>query len=187
MAPPTWFVLVALSLSYNPWLGRFFIFPVALSAALWGRLLRWSPAAWGMAVLAGVTTVLTLVHYVEKPSGLRLLDRADVGSVWTMERWQVQSLHDPPLAPLLQFFEEDVPPKDSVALAFGDNGFGYPYFGPHLDRHVVIVPFGSSARDLRADWLVANPDRAREIDISCWQKAFSSSEGVVFRHGSGCK
>jgi hypothetical protein len=62
-----------------------------------------------------------------------------------MERWQVQSLHDPPLAPLLRFFEEDVPPKASVALAFADNGFGYPYFGPHLDHHVVIVPFGSSA------------------------------------------
>lgn len=30
-----WFFLVGVTLTYNPWLGRFFVFPVALSAAAW--------------------------------------------------------------------------------------------------------------------------------------------------------
>jgi hypothetical protein len=75
---------------------------------------------------------------VEIPLPKAASRRSGSPSSWTMERWQVQSLHDPPLAPLLQFFEEDVPSKASVALAFADNGFGYPYFGPHLDRHVFV-------------------------------------------------
>jgi Glycosyltransferase family 87 len=185
-APAVWFVLVALSLSYNPWLGRFFVFPVALSAALWGRVLRWPGAAWGTAVLGAVTVALALVHYVEKPSGVRLLDRSDVSSVWTMKRWQVQSQHVPALGPLLRFVDDLVPADASVALAFADNGFGYPFFGPHLDRHVLIVPFGSSGKEIRADWLISTPGRVGEIDGSCWRQAFESSEGVVFRHNAGC-
>jgi hypothetical protein len=186
LAPVAWFVLVAPTLSYNPWLGRFFVFPVALSAALWGRIAQWRPAAWGAAALGALTVFLTLVHYQEKPSGLRLLDRASTGSVWTMQRWQVQSQHVPALGPLLQYADEELPADASVALAFADNGFGYPFFGPHLDRHVVIVPFGSSGKEIRADWLVAVPSRAGEIDGTCWARTFTSSEGDVFRHSPGC-
>src|SRR5207247_3111918 len=36
VAPLIWLVLVGLSLTYLPWHGRFFLFPVALSASLWG-------------------------------------------------------------------------------------------------------------------------------------------------------
>jgi hypothetical protein len=186
LAPVAWFVLVALTLSYNPWLGRFFIFPVALSAALWGVVLRWPAGAWAASVLAALTLVLSLVHYEEKPSGVRLLDRSSVRSVWTMKRWEVQSQHVPALGPLLRFADKQIPAKATVALALADNGFGYPFFGPHLDRRVVIVPFGSSAKEIRADWLVATPERAPEIDGSCWQKAFTSSEGDAFRHSAGC-
>jgi hypothetical protein len=186
VAPVAWFVLLALTLTYNPWLGRFFIFPIALSAAVWGLIARWTPAAWATAVLGAVTIILALVHYVEKPSGIRLLDRTDVASVWTMKRWEVQSQHDPPLGPLLRFLDEQVPAKASVALALGDNDFGYPAFGPHLERHVVIVPPGSTARDIRADWLETNSERAGVIDRSCWSEAFRSSEGSVFRRSARC-
>lgn len=134
IAPAVWFVLVALTLTYNPWLGRFFIFPVALTAALWGRAARFVPVAWGAAVLGAITIVLALVHYVEKPAGIRLLDRTAVRSVWTMERWEVQSQHAPEFAPLFRFVDEQVPVNASVALALADNGFGYPVFGPHVDR-----------------------------------------------------
>ena len=186
VAPAAWFVLLALTLSYNPWLGRFFIFPIALSAAVWGRISRSAPAAWGAAALGTVTIILALVHYIEKPSGIRLLDRSAVASVWTMKRWEVQSQHDPPLGPLLRFLDEQVPAKASVGLALGDNDFGYPAFGPHLERHVVIVPSGSTAHDIGAEWLVANAERAPEIDLSCWDEVFRSSEGSVFRRSASC-
>jgi hypothetical protein len=187
LAPFGMFLLVALTLTYNPWLGRFFVFPVALSAALWGLALRSRGTAWATAALAGLTLLVSLVHYAEKPSGLRLLDRsAPSASVWTMARWEVQSQHDPAIGPVFRFLDHDVPPKSSIALALSANDFGYPAFGPNLDRRVQLVPFGSSARDLDASWLMASSERAQEIDRSCWREAFRSDEATVFRRMNGC-
>ena len=186
-APLLWLLLVASSLTYHPWQGRFFIYPVALSASLWGLVLRRTGLAWGAVALTATTALLTVVHYEEKPSGVRLLDRSPVTSVWSMERWQVQSLHDPALAPVFRFLDEEVSPSDSIALALGANDFGYPAFGPHLDRAVHLVPFGSSGQDVATAWLLANPERASEIDSTCWAVAFESESGTVFRRNAACQ
>jgi hypothetical protein len=186
LAPAIWFVLIALTLSYNPWLGRFFIFPVAVSAAFWGRALARPAAAWSAAALGLVTLVLTLDHYDEKPLGLRLLDRTHVTSVWSMARWQVQSTHDPPLGPVFQFLDEQIPAKSSIALALSVNDFGYPAFGPHLERHVAVVPFGSTAKSIQTQWLYASQERTAEIDAACWELVFRSTEGDVFRRRPAC-
>jgi hypothetical protein len=187
LAPVAWFALVALTLTYNPWLGRFFVFPVALSAALWGLALRASSTAWAGAALASVTLALSFVHYAEKPSGLRLLDRsAPSAFVWMMERWQIQSQHDPGIGPVFRFLDHDVPRRSSIALALGANDFGYPAFGPHLERRVELVQFGSSAGDVETGWLVASRERTPEIDVSCWRAALRSEEANVFRHVAGC-
>jgi hypothetical protein len=187
LAPIGWFVLIALTLTYNPWLGRFFVFPIALSAALWGLALRSSWTAWATAALAGATLALSLIHYAEKPSGVRLLDRsAPSNSVWAMERWQIQSQHDPAIGPVFRFLDHDVPRESSIALALSANDFGYPAFGPHIDRRVKLVPFGSGARELDTAWLVASNERAPEIDASCWLVAMRSEEATVFRHADGC-
>ncbi len=187
LAPFVWWLLVSLSLAYDPWQGRFFIFPVALSASLWGLVLRVRVLAWSAVALGVTTALLTLVHYAEKPSGLQLLDRSATASVWTMERWQVQSQHDPPLGPVFQFVDDHVPAHASIALALGVNDFGYPAFGPHVSRHVVLVPFGSSGRDVASDWLVANSKRAAEIDHACWDPVFDTNVGTVFqRRRVGC-
>jgi hypothetical protein len=181
VAPLVWTAMVAASLTYHPWQGRFFIFPVALSASLWGLALRVPAAAWGVTVASGLTMLLSLVHYYEKPSGLRLLERGATPSVWRMDRWQVQSQHDPSIGPVLQFLDDEVPPTDSLALALGVNDFGFPAFGSRLERRIALVPFGSSARDVGTDWLLANPERAAAIDASCWAPAFRSDAGTVFR------
>jgi hypothetical protein len=187
IAPFVCFVLVALTLTYNPWLGRFFVFPIALSAALWGLALRSRNSAWTVAALSAVTLALSLVHYAEKPSGLRFLDRsAPSSSVWTMKRWQVQSQHDPAIGPVFHYLDNDVPRRSSIALALSANDFGYPAFGPHLDRRLTLVAFGSSARNVSADWLLASRERASEIDRSCWLEAFQSEEATVFQHKGAC-
>ena len=185
-APFGWFLLLGLTLSYNPFLGRFFIFPVALSAALWGRALREPVLAAAFAGLAVVSVVLALVHYAEKPSGLRLLDRDPTASVWTMPRWGVQSQHDPPLAPVLHFLDERVAAHASIALALSDNDFGYPAFGPHLSRDVKVVPAGDNGDDISAEWLYASSERAAQIDASCWTPELQSSEGSVYSRSLNC-
>jgi len=181
LSPLVWLVLVSLTLTYHPWQGRFFIFPVALSASLWGVVLRRPALAWSAVALSATTVLLTMIHYVEKPSGLRLFEGAQPTSVWRLDRPEVQSQHDPALEPVLRFMDEHVPEDASIGLALGANDFGYPAFGPHLERHVALVPIGSPATNLRADWLYANPERAVEIDPMCWRPAFRSTAGTVFQ------
>ena len=185
-APLAWLALVAVTLTYHPWQGRFFIFPLALSAALWGLVLKVRPLAWAVVALAGTTALLSLVHFAEKPSGVRLLDDTKAKSVWQMARWEVQSQHDPPLADVYRFFDEQVPTHDSVALALGPNEFAFPFFGPRLGRRVELVPFGSNARAIAAGWLFADPGRSGEIDKACWRAVLRAERGTVFRRVADC-
>ncbi len=186
-APAAWLVFVGVTLTYHPWQGRFFVFPLALSAALWGIALEVRPLAWSVVAIAGVTAALSLVHYAEKPSGVRMLAAADEKSVWQMPRWEVQSTHDPPLAPLWRYLDEQVPARASLALALGPNDFGFPAFGPHLERKIVLVPSGSTARDTAAEWLLANAQRAGQIDASCWAPRLRTELGTVFQATPGCR
>jgi hypothetical protein len=149
-------------------------------------VLRFRPLAWSVAAIACTTALLSLVHYTEKPSGARLIEANGGRAVWQMPRWEVQSTHDPALAPMLRYLDEQVPRKASLVLAFGPNDFGFPVFGPHLERKVTLLPSGSRARDTRADWLVANPQRATEIDSRCWVPRLTSDRGAIFQRAPEC-
>jgi hypothetical protein len=185
-APLLWFAVVALTLTYHPWQGRFFIAPVGLSAALWGLTLRTRALAWSAVAVAAVTALLSLDHFAEKPAGVRLLDRTRTSSVWHLERWEVQSQHDPALAPIFRFLDLNVPRHDSIALALGPNEFGFPAFGPKLERRVELVPFGSDAQRVSTRWLYADSQRAGEVDPACWHSVFRSVRGTVFARAPGC-
>jgi len=184
-APAAWLLFVAVTLTYHPWQGRFFVFPLAVSAALWGLALEVRPLAWSLVAVAGVTAGLSLIHYAEKPSGVQLLAAADEKSVWKMPRWEVQSTHDPPLAPLWRYLDDQVPAHTTLALALGPNDFGFPPFGPHLERRIVLVASGSSDRDTAAQWLLANVQRAGEIDTTCWAPRLKTERGTLFQ-ATGC-
>jgi hypothetical protein len=180
-APIAWLAMVALTLTYHPWQGRFFVFPVALSAALWGALLDNRSALWAVTALGVTTATLSLANYVEKPAGFGA-DR----SVWHLTRAEVQSNHDPPLEPLFRFLDRRVPRRTSIGLAFATNDFGFPVFGPHLARQVVLVPDGSSARETHTAWLVTDAQRATQVDAGCWKAVLRSERGAVFTRRPDC-
>lgn len=186
-APLVWFLLVALTLTYHPWQGRFFIVPVALSASVWGLTLRNAALAWGAVAIGALTVLLSLDHFVEKPAGLRLLDRSATESVWHLRPWEVQSQHDSALAPVYHFVEEQIPGHAAVALGLGPNEFAFPFFGPHLTRRVLLLKSGSNGDDAAARWLFADPDRSREIDATCWQAVLRSERGTIFRRTTRCR
>ena len=183
-APLAWLVLLALSISYDPFRGRFFVYPVVLSASLWGAAARWRASAWALVAVALTTMLLVMVHIYERPSGRRLLEPATQHSVWGRPRWDVQSFARAEMRPVLRFIQAEVPATDSIALAIGADDWGYPAFGPHLTRRVLLVPFGSRARAIRAQWLLANPARAASIDTTCWQRVFNSGGWEVLRRRS---
>src|SRR5262249_4059196 len=158
-APAVWLFLLSFSITYDPWRGRFFIFPVALSASTWGRVLRWQSVSAGVVAIAATTALLSLVHSYQKPSGLQLLARNESPSVWGEPRWQAQSAIRPEMAPVLRYLENAVPRSARVALALGADDWGYPEFGARLTRTVVLVPSENQLGSLRADWLVVSPER----------------------------
>lgn len=181
-APLIWLVLVSVTIAYDTWQGRFFVFPVALSASLWGILLRRPPVAWACVAVGATTVALVFVNSLEKPSGVQLFADTSATSVWRLERWEVQSSGRPEMSPVLWFLEERVPTEDAVALAFGEDDFGYPAFGPHLERQVELVREGSRGRGVGATWLVATPRRSPDIDTACWRVALDAPGGwKVFR------
>jgi len=185
-APFVWLVLLAATIVYEPWHGRFFIFPVALSAALWGVCIRVRPVVWAVVTVALATTVLTLVNNASKPSGLRLIEPNPPTSVWTMDRWEVQSIQRPGVPQLLRFIEQRIPASSTVALALSQYDYGYPPFGPTLSRRVELAAQGSNGRDvLGADWIVASSAGRALIDRACWHAAFDDGERAVFRRRPG--
>ena len=98
-----------------------------------------------------------------------------------MARWEVQSQHDPALAPVFRFVDQQVPSHDSIALVLGPNEFSFPFFGPHLERRVELVPAGSNASALRTQWLFADAQRAPGIDAGCWHGVLRSERGTIFK------
>jgi hypothetical protein len=71
LAPVIWLVLQAVTTFYSLFDGRYVAFAVALGAALWGLALAVRPLAWAATGIAVVAVTLALVHYTEKPSGVR--------------------------------------------------------------------------------------------------------------------
>lgn len=184
-APLIWFALLSVSLAYDPWQGRFLIFPVALSASLWGLVLRVHRYAVAAVAVGATSAALSLVHYLEKPSGLALLERPVSASIWNVDRSEAQAVRRE-MRPVLSFIENDVPSDAMLALAMGTDDFAYPAFGPGLDRNVELVPLGSNARDSRAEWLLANAERASEMDRECWDAVLATPEGWIgFRRRAG--
>jgi hypothetical protein len=186
VAPVIWLVLVSLTIGYDIWQGRFFMYPVALSAVLWGLILRAAPLAWAAVAIASTTVVLSFVNSIEKPSGVQLFADRPTPSVWRMERWEAQSYLRPRVAPVLRFLETRIPDDATVALALSEDEFGYPAFGAGLERRVELVELDSPATGMRATWLVAGRRRAAEIDSSCWTTALETKGGTVFRRHQTC-
>ena len=174
-APLAWLVMLSTTLAYDPWQGRFFMYPVALSASLWGLILRVPQYAVAVVAVTATTATLSLIHYAEKPSGLRLLNAHVPPTAWGAERWAVQSIWSTTSGAELRFLDE-LPRNDRVALALGVNQIGYPAFGPTLERYVELVPGGSNAAKSAADWLLANDDRAHEIDRKCWRVVLTTPD-----------
>ena len=183
-APLAWLALLSLSLGYDLTQGRFFMFPFALSASLWGFVLRIDRYAIAAVAIASATAAFSLVNFDEKPSGIRLLERDVLPAVWGAERWEAQSSPAPRMRNALRFLAE-LPPAANVALAIGFNDFGYPAFGPGLERHIDLTPVGSGARAPGAQWLLANPDRAPEIDRRCWRVVSTTPDGLGWVSATG--
>jgi len=185
-APLVSFALISISLAYDEWQGRFFMFPVALSASLWGVVLRIRRYAVATVAIAATTAALSLVHFVEKPSGVALLEPDVSPSIWGHERWDVQSRLRPEMRSVLRFLEKEVPEDGVLSLAAAADDFIFPAFGPNLTRKVSLAPMESQElNEVEAQWLLVSPDRSLAVDRTCWRLVHGAKEAWrVFRRTS---
>jgi hypothetical protein len=162
---PVFALLLSLTLGYNSTVGRYFMFPVALAAACTGFFVRGRAAVWSVALVAGVTVLLTLRANNEKPT-----------SVWGQPRWEVQTR----VAPVggeravVRFADESIPQRARVGLVLRSNDWSYAFFGPRLDRTIRFVPDGGMPGP-GLDWLVVAPTRS--VGLEGWAPALSTADG----------
>lgn len=184
-APFTGIVVVALTLPDDPWRGRFLVGAVAMSAALWGLILRvrWLAASVVAAALA--TLALVLVNADGKPSGLSLLHADAPASVWTLERWEAQTLlrtleFTEPENATIAWVEEHVP-EEPLALALRYNDLTFPYVGESLDRPIRLVA-DRTAVPPDSRWLVTAPGVRPLGCDAAWRVAHDAGMGwLVWR------
>lgn len=173
-APLMFTLLVAFALVYDPWRGRFFMFPMALAAATWGVVLRRRWIAWGVSSIAAVTLLLAFVHSIEKPAGVRLLEQDTATGVWGKPREVVQTwLRGDGTAEVVQYFARERV-SGRVGLRLGEDDWVYPYFGQGLDREVFFVPVGANLHGF--DWLVFHPGRVEQPGPE-WSIALQAEDG----------
>ena len=163
-APLVAIALLSLIVSYQRYQGRYFISAFALCAATFGGYAltrRWLGTA--VVGVATVTTLLTLVNAMGKPTGITVLGENASDSVWSMPRWVQQGiLRSTPAerdeVQSMRFVEEHVPSDASLGIALVGNSFAEPYFGGHLTRRLTIVDDGDTL-PRGVEWIVASPGR----------------------------
>ena len=155
-APILFALTLSIAISYDPFRGRFFLFPVALAASTWGLALTHRWLAWGATAIAVVTVPLSFVHSTEKPLDHSLFDKGASASVWGKPRETVQTwLRSDGTSDVVDFFAHE-PQSGRVGLRIAADDWIYPYFGRTLGRDVVFVAEGPI--DPSLDWLVIGPD-----------------------------
>ena len=187
LAAATWLLLLtlAVTITWDPFRGRFILVGVLLAAVTWGTLLRWRALSTGAVAIGVVTLGLTLLNYQGKPSGLGSVlgidnpFRVTVSSIWTMSRTEAQTLVRPGSddGPLLSFVERAIPPDARVAVAPRENDFLSPFFGPGLSRHVTLVRLVGDVAPADAEWLVLAPGSRVRRCPGAWARELETDSG----------
>jgi hypothetical protein len=186
-ASPVAFILIAAAgLTYDPWRGRFFVFPVALAAATWGAVYRIRLLAWATAGLVATTTVLVLAHSFGKPPGVRLLDDRVPPSVFGQPRWKVETWirTSDGTGTTIRYVDNHVPGDATVGLALRVNDFVFPYFGRTLGREIQLLPAAMPA-GAELQWIVEAPGRTVPRCSASWHTVLDTTDGFRILRRTG--
>ena len=148
--------ILALTVTWDPWRGRFLAFSILLSAATWGLVLPHRWLAWGTVAIALVTLPLALLDTYGRPAGFGWLDQDR--SVWSESRpallaWRQSGSGSVPVGRLL----DAVAGGATVAIAPLPGDLVYPLLDPEGRRRSVLVPIDGGRVPSAATWLVVAP------------------------------
>jgi hypothetical protein len=134
LALPVFIVLLGLSSKYNPWLARFLIVPLALTAPLFAALFRRREAAFALTVVAATTVALAHLRNDLKP-----IEGADV-LPW--RQTQAQAVALPWLGGLHEAqrqLDRLVPASTCLGALLDRDDPTFLIYGSHFDRHLTFL------------------------------------------------
>lgn len=167
-ALPLFILGIALTLSFNEFLGRFLIVPIALVAPLAAALNQYRAAAWSIAAVGAVMLFLNLAGSETKPTGFptfgytgqSYLKVSPGFHVWGQARPVIQALTRAEMGPVLAAVERTIPSSAHIALKVGPGDWTYPYAGSRLSRTLSFVAPTfelASKQPSQRDWVIASP------------------------------
>ncbi|HEX4745656.1 MAG TPA: glycosyltransferase family 39 protein [Gaiellaceae bacterium] len=173
LAVPLTACMSVLLLGYDPQRMRYLTFSVALSASVFGVVLRTRMVAWIAATLALASVIVSVGYFIPRPAGLSILG----GGTASSARWFVQAGGGAGDPDAFRFLAESVPADATVALALRRNTYVYPVWDAELRRTVLFVP-ADGVVPPSASWLVVGPASDLPKDrLAGWRRELSSPGG----------
>jgi hypothetical protein len=181
-ALPIYLLVLAATIRWTLYIGRYFIIPVAVAMPLVAlvcknRLLMRAVAVVGVAIL-----VLSHGFSETKPTGL-----AGTTPIWSLSRADAQALMRPRMRSTLEFVAAEVPKNAHVGVVLARTDWGYPFYGSDLGRTVTYLsrpPSAGEAAGLHLSWLFVHRVQPKG-QRSVWQIAHLSSDAATARRPEG--
>jgi len=126
-----YFLVFALSVAFNPWLGRLLIPAVALAAPLFAVLGRRPAVAGATIILAVLSMMPSLLENQQKP----LLPTS--ASIFRLDRREQMTISRPEVRGVLDALDSHMAKNAAIAFIGGEDSWDYPFFGAHRERRIV--------------------------------------------------
>jgi hypothetical protein len=180
---PVFVLEVAALYSYNAFVGRFLLIPVALTMPLAAWLRPYRLLSGALAATGIVTLAFCLALNHTKPAGVD-----DSASAWSLGRPEAQSITRAEMRDALVWIDRNLPARSRVGVLLDADDWDYPLYGPRLTRKLVPLPDRRPMREARRlglRWVVLSGLRTGTTGATGWNAvAFpSTSWTILFRSG----
>jgi hypothetical protein len=152
--------------SYNLFVGRFLLVPVALTMPLAAWLRPYRLLSGALAATGIVTLAFCLALNHTKPAGVD-----ESVSAWSLGRPEAQSITRQWVRDALVWADLNLPPRARVGVLLSTDDWDYPLYGPRLTRKLVPLPDRQPLRETRRlglRWVVLSGLRSSATAVTGW-------------------
>jgi Glycosyltransferase family 87 len=166
IALPLFVLELSVLYSYNLFVGRFLLVPVALTMPLAAWLQPYRLLSGALAATGIVTLAFCLALNHTKPAGV-----GDTEAAWGLRRAEAQSITKVGMQQALVWLDRNLPARARVGVRLGSDDWDYPLYGPRLARKLVPLSGHQplqEARRLGLRWVVLSDPRPSTTALTGW-------------------
>jgi hypothetical protein len=166
LALPIFVLELSVLYSYNLFVGRFLLVPVALTMPLAAWLRPYRLLSGALAATGIVTLAFCLALNHTKPAGVD-----ESVSAWSLGRPEAQSIGRLGMRAALVWVDRNLPARARVGVLLSADDWDYPLYGPKLGRTLVPLPDRQPLREARRlglRWVVLSGLRSSATAVTGW-------------------